>query len=88
MARKTEGNGVPKNLKALVEEDRDLLREIVGVALQEMLEAEMDEAVGAGGSGRLRGPETPAADKTIVFVNCRHRAVLRTTVTLARALLQ
>ena len=45
------GSGVPgllsNVLKVLVKEDRDLLREIVNVAVQEMLEAEMDEALGA-----------------------------------------
>jgi putative transposase len=47
MTRKRESNGVKQELKALVEDDKDLLREIVGVALQEMLESEMDEALGA-----------------------------------------
>ena len=58
MTRKNEGNGVKQDLKVLVQEDKDLLREIVGVALQEMLESEMDEALGARrvGRGPARGP--------------------------------
>ena len=48
MARKKQGSQVIQDLKALVKEDQDLLREIVNVAVREMLEAEMDEALGAG----------------------------------------
>jgi len=35
-------------LKALVAEDRDFLRSIVQIAVQEFLEAEMNAALGAG----------------------------------------
>ncbi|HZJ17484.1 MAG TPA: transposase [Chthoniobacteraceae bacterium] len=39
-------------LKALVAEDRDFLRPIVQIAVQEFLEAEMNAALGAGKSER------------------------------------
>jgi putative transposase len=42
-------------LKGVLEEDRDALREIVRATLQQVLEAEMTEAVGAA-----KGERTPA----------------------------
>ena len=41
-----------KELKTLVAEDEDFLRRIVQIAVQEFLEAEMNEALGAGKSER------------------------------------
>ena len=41
-----------KELKALVAEDEDFLRPIVQIAVQEFLEAEMNEALGADKSER------------------------------------
>ena len=46
MTQKT-GNKTVKELKAMLVEDEDLLRPIVQIVVQELLEAEMDEAVGA-----------------------------------------
>ena len=37
-----------RGIKALVKEDEDLLRSLMKTALQEVLEAEMSEALGAG----------------------------------------
>jgi len=48
MARKKQGSRVEQDLKVLLKEDKDLLRELVNVAVQEILEAEMDETLGAG----------------------------------------
>jgi transposase-like protein len=47
-------------LKEVLEEDRDFLREIVRATLQEVLEAEMTEALGAA----PRAPVAPAAAQT------------------------
>jgi hypothetical protein len=47
MTRKT-GIKTVSELKALVSEDEDFLRPLVQIAVQEFLEAEMNEAVGAG----------------------------------------
>ena len=44
-----------KELKALVADDQDILRPIVQIAVQEFLEAEMNEALGAGKGERSAG---------------------------------
>lgn len=46
MTRKNTKNSVSE-LKAIIGDDRDLIRGIVQIAVQEFLEAEMDEALGA-----------------------------------------
>jgi transposase-like protein len=51
MTRKSSNKTVSE-LKALVAEDQDFLRPIVQIAVQEFLEAEMNEALGAGKSER------------------------------------
>ena len=51
MTRKSSNKTVSE-LKALVAEDGDFLRPIVQIAVQEFLEAEMNEALGAGKSER------------------------------------
>src|SRR6202035_3389231 len=43
------------DLKALVGGDRDFLRELIRTTLQEVLEAEMTEALGVAKSERTRG---------------------------------
>jgi len=43
------------DLKALVGGDRDFLRELIRTTLQEVLEAEMTEALGAGKGERTAG---------------------------------
>ena len=43
------------DLKALVGGDRDFLRQMIRATLQEMLEAEMTEALGAAKSARTTG---------------------------------
>ena len=42
-----QGKRECREIQMLVQEDRELLRELVRGAVQEMLEAEMDEALGA-----------------------------------------
>ena len=50
------------DVKCLLEEDRDLLRELVRQVLQESLEAEMEQAIGAGrGNARILVWDTAAA---------------------------
>jgi len=51
MTRKSSNKTVSE-LKALVAEDQDFLRPLVQLAVQEFLEAEMNEALGAGKSER------------------------------------
>jgi putative transposase len=51
---KPEGKAGRISLKKVLEEDRDFLREIVRATLQEVLEAEMTEALGA-----VKGERTP-----------------------------
>ena len=54
MTRKDSKNTVSK-LKAVIGEDQDLIRGIVQIAVQEFLEAEMNECLGAGKSERTEG---------------------------------
>jgi putative transposase len=54
MTRKSSIKSV-RELKALIAEDEDILRPIVQIAVQEFLEAEMNEALGAGKSERSTG---------------------------------
>jgi transposase-like protein len=54
MTRKDSKNTVNK-LKAVIGEDPDLIRGIVQIAVQEFLEAEMDEALGAAKGERTEG---------------------------------
>jgi len=54
MTRKNSMNTVSK-LKAVIGEDQDLIRGIVQIAVQEFLEAEMDEALGATKGERTDG---------------------------------
>jgi putative transposase len=51
MTRKTDNKPLSE-LKALMTEDADFLRSMVQIALQEVLEAEMNEALGASKSER------------------------------------
>lgn len=44
-----------KELKVMLAEDEDFLRPIVQIAVQEFLEAEMNEVIGAGKSERSDG---------------------------------
>ena len=54
MTRKDSKNTVSK-LKAVIGEDQDLIRGIVQIAVQEFLEAEMNECLGAAKSERTEG---------------------------------
>ena len=54
MTRKSSNKTV-RELKAMLSEEEDILRPIVQIAVQEFLEAEMNEAVGAGKSERSAG---------------------------------
>ena len=54
MTRKNSKNTV-NELKAIIGEDQDLIRGIVQIAVQEFLEAEMNEALGAAKSERTEG---------------------------------
>ena len=54
MTRKNSTNTVSK-LKAVIGEDQDIIRGIVQIAVQEFLEAEMDEALGATKGERTEG---------------------------------
>ncbi len=45
----------PMDLKALLSEDRDLMKSLMKEALQEALEAEMTELLGAGPHERMDG---------------------------------
>jgi transposase-like protein len=54
MTRKESRNTVSK-LKAVIGEDQDLIRGIVQIAVQEFLEAEMNECLGAAKSERTEG---------------------------------
>jgi putative transposase len=54
MTRKNSTNTVSK-LKAVIGEDQDIIRGIVQIAVQEFLEAEMDEALGATKGERTDG---------------------------------
>lgn len=54
MTRKKNTNTV-KELKAVIGEDQDLIRGIVQIAVQEFLEAEMNESLGAAQSERAEG---------------------------------
>jgi len=54
MTRKDSKNTVSK-LKAIIGEDQDLIRGIVQIAVQEFLEAEMNECLGAAKSERTEG---------------------------------
>ena len=67
---KSEAKPAVAAVKELMSEDRDGLREIVRSVMQEMLEAEMDEALGAG-----KGERT--ADR----LGCRSGYYTRTLVT-------
>ena len=53
----TEMKGIARHseVKGLLEEDRDLLQEMIHVAVQEFLEAEMTEALGAAKGERTEG---------------------------------
>ena len=54
MTRKSSNKTV-QELKAMLSEEENILRPIVQIAVQEFLEAEMNEAVGAGKSERSAG---------------------------------
>ena len=60
------------DLKVLVEEDQDLLRSLMREALQEVLEAEMDEALQTGKGS----PSLPAFQELLEGVSVRCAPVL------------
>jgi len=48
MTPKTKDTTKTQKLKAMLEADRDLVRELLELGLQEILEAEMEQALAAG----------------------------------------
>ena len=48
MTTRTKRTAKPRQIEALIGSDRVLLKELMKEALQEVLEAEMTEALGAG----------------------------------------
>ena len=54
MTRK-ESNGTFKEIKAMMAEDDEFLRPVVRTVIQEFLEAEMAEAIGAEKGERVEG---------------------------------
>ena len=53
MTTRTKRTAKPRQIEALIGSDRVLLKELMKEALQEVLEAEMTEALGAGPGERL-----------------------------------
>ena len=57
MTTRTKRNAKSSRIEALVGEDRELFKGLLKESLQEVLEAEMTEAVGAGPGGTDDGPD-------------------------------
>ena len=52
MTTTNKNNSISSQVKEILTQDGDLLRNIIQQVLQEMLEAEMDQALGVGKSER------------------------------------